>query len=167
MIDFYVGILCLYIFFNLFQLFEIRYDVYSFYLVLKCLWVLSYFLHLHLLSQNSPLNFPHTHSPTHPLPLLGSGVPLYWGISSLQYRGSYRVAEPFSSMGTFSSSYIGGPVFHLIAECEHLLLCLPGTGIAAQETAISGSFQQNLAGICDSVHIWRLIVGWIPRCGSL
>jgi hypothetical protein len=36
-------------------------------------------------------------------------------------------------------------VFHPIADCEHPLLCLPGPGIASQETAISGSFQQNLA----------------------
>jgi hypothetical protein len=39
---------------------------------------------------------------------------------------------------------------------------LPGTGIASQETAISGSFQQNLAGICNSVCVWWLIMGWIP-----
>jgi hypothetical protein len=42
-------------------------------------------------------------------------------------------------------------VFHPIADCEHPLLYLPGTGIASQETALSGSFQQNLAGICNSV----------------
>ena len=40
-----------------------------------------------------------------------------------------------SSLGTFSSSSIGGPVFHPIADCEHPLLYLPGTGIASQETA--------------------------------
>ena len=34
----------------------------------------------------------------------------------------------------------GGPVFHHIDDCEHPLLYLPGTGIASQETAISGSF---------------------------
>jgi hypothetical protein len=28
-------------------------------------------------------------------------------------------------------------VFHPIADCEHPLLCLPGPGIASQETAIS------------------------------
>jgi hypothetical protein len=37
-------------------------------------------------------------------------------------------------------------------------MCLPGTGIASQETAISGSFQQNVAGICDGVCIWRILV---------
>ena len=67
----------------------------------------------------------------------------------------------------FSSSYIGGPVFHPIDDCEHPLLYLPGTGKASQETAISESFQQNLAGICNSVFIWWLIMGWTPRWGSL
>ena len=53
---------------------------------------------------------------------------------------SYRVADPFSSLGTFSSSSIGGPVIHPIAEYEHPLLCLLAPRIASQETAISGSF---------------------------
>ena len=50
-----------------------------------------------------------------------------------------------------------------IAGIVHPLLYLPGTGIASQETAISGSFQQNLAGICNSVWVWWLIMGWISR----
>jgi hypothetical protein len=70
-------------------------------------------------------------------------------------------------LATFSSSSIGGPVLHPIADCEHPLLFLPGTGIASQETAISGSFQQNLAGICNSVWVWWLIMGWTPGWGSL
>jgi hypothetical protein len=76
---------------------------------------------------------------------------------------SYRVTEPFSSLDTFSSSSIGDPVFHPKDDCEHPLLYLPGTGIASQEKAISGSCQQNLAVICNSVCIWRLIMVWIPR----
>jgi hypothetical protein len=72
---------------------------------------------------------------------------------SSYYYSSYRVADPFSSLGTFSSSFIGGPVFHPIDDCQHSLLYLPGTGIASQERAISGSFQQNLAGICNSVWV--------------
>jgi hypothetical protein len=58
---------------------------------------------------------------------------------------TYRVADPFSSLGAFSSFYIGGPVFYLIDDCEHPLLYLPGTGIASYETAITGSLQQNLS----------------------
>jgi hypothetical protein len=58
-------------------------------------------------------------------------------------------------------------VFHPIDDCEHPFLYLPGTGIASHETAISGSCQQNLAGICNSVWVWWLIMGWIPGWGSL
>ena len=63
---------------------------------------------------------------------------------------------------SLSSSSTGDPVFHPIDDCEHPLLYLPGTGIASQETAISGSCQQNLAGIYNSVWVWWLIMGWIP-----
>jgi hypothetical protein len=66
---------------------------------------------------------------------------------------TYRVAHPFSSLGTFSSFSTGGPVFHPIDDCEHPLLYLPGTGIASYKTAIPGSLHQNLAGICNSVWI--------------
>jgi hypothetical protein len=66
---------------------------------------------------------------------------------------SYKVSDPFSSLGTFYSSFIRGSVFHPIDDCEHPLLYLPGTGIASQETAISGSCQQNLSGICKSVWV--------------
>jgi hypothetical protein len=31
-------------------------------------------------------------------------------------------------------------------------------GIASQETATSGSFQQNLASVCNGVSVWRLIM---------
>ena len=74
---------------------------------------------------------------------------------------------PFSSLGTLSSSSIGGPVIHSIANCEYLLLCLLGPGIVSQETAISGYFQQNLASVCNGVSVYKLIMGWIPRYGSL
>jgi hypothetical protein len=68
---------------------------------------------------------------------------------------------------TFSISSIGGPVFHPVDDCEHPLLYLPVTGIASQETAKSGSCQQNLVGIGNSVWIWWLFMGWIPRWGSV
>jgi hypothetical protein len=59
---------------------------------------------------------------------------------------------PFSSLDTFSSCSIGGPVIHPIDGCEYPLLCLLGPGIASQETAISGSFQQNLASVCNGLE---------------
>ena len=70
-------------------------------------------------------------------------------------------------MGTFSSSFIGDPVLCPMDDCEHLLLYLPGTGIASQEIALSGSGQQNHVGICNSVWVWWLFMGWIPGWGSL
>jgi hypothetical protein len=51
-----------------------------------------------------------------------------WGrgvVVSLNCCSSYRVADPFSSMGTYSSSFIRGPVFHPTDDCEHPLLYLP------------------------------------------
>jgi hypothetical protein len=91
-----------------------------------------------------------------------------WGVLISSYCcSSYRVADPFSSLGTFFSSFIGGPVFHPIDVCEHPLLYLPGPGIASKETAISGSCQQNISGICSTVWIWWLFVGWIPEVGAV
>ena len=48
-----------------------------------------------------------------------------------------------------------------IADCERPLLCLLGPGIVSQETAISGTFQQNLATVCNGVSVWMLIMGWM------
>jgi hypothetical protein len=53
-------------------------------------------------------------------------------------------------------------VIHPIADCEHPLMCLLGPSLVSQETAISGSFQQTLASVCNGVIVWRLIMGWIP-----
>jgi hypothetical protein len=58
-------------------------------------------------------------------------------------------------------------VIHPIADCEHLLMCLLGPGLVSQETVIFGSFQQNLASICNGVSVWKLIMGWNPGYGSL
>jgi hypothetical protein len=80
---------------------------------------------------------------------------------------TYRVADPFSSLSAFSSFSIGNPVFHLIDDCEHPLLYLPGIGIDSYEPAIPESCQQDLSGICNSVWVWWLIMGWIPGWDSL
>jgi hypothetical protein len=149
-----------------------------------------------MLSQKSPIPFPHlplyTHTPTfwprcslvpghikfaRPKGLSSQlGQLLLYMQLETQVLGllvssyccsTYRVADLFSSLGTFSSSSFGDPVFYPIADCEHPLLCLPGTGIASQETALLRSFQQNLADICKSVCIWWMIMGWTPGWGSL
>jgi hypothetical protein len=49
------------------------------------------------------------------------------GVLVSSYCSSYRVADPFSSLGTFSSSFIGGPVFPPIDDCHRLLLYFSGT----------------------------------------
>jgi hypothetical protein len=90
-----------------------------------------------------------------------------WGELVSSYCSSYRVTDPFSSLGTFSSSLIRGPVIHPIDDCEHPLLCLLGIGLASQERAISGSCQQNLSAISNSVWVWWLYMGWILGWGSL
>jgi hypothetical protein len=66
---------------------------------------------------------------------------------------TYRVVVPFSYLGNISSSCIGGPVTHPIADCDHPLLYLLGPGIVSQERAISGSFQQNFASVCNGVSV--------------
>ena len=80
---------------------------------------------------------------------------------------SYGASNPFSSLGTFSISFIGDLVLHPMDDCEHPLLYLPGTGIAPQKTALSGYSKQALVGICHSVWVWWLFIGWIPKWGSL
>jgi hypothetical protein len=89
------------------------------------------------------------------------------GILISSYCSTYRVADPFSSLDAFSSSSIAGLGFYPIDDCEYLFLYLPVSGIASQDTALSGSLQQNLAGICNSFCIWWLIMWWIPRWASL
>jgi hypothetical protein len=88
-------------------------------------------------------------------------------LGSLYCCSIYRVADPFSPLVTLSSSSIGGPVIHPIADCEHPFLNLLGPSIVSQETAISGSFQQNLVSVCNGVSNWKLIMGWSPGYGSL
>jgi hypothetical protein len=58
-------------------------------------------------------------------------------------------------------------MIHPIADCEHPLMCLPGPSVISLDTAISGSYQHNLASVCNGVSVWRLIMGWIPGYGSL
>jgi hypothetical protein len=54
-------------------------------------------------------------------------------------------------------------VIHPRADYEHSLLCLLGPSLASQETAISVSFQQNLASVCNGVSIWRLIINILDK----
>ena len=80
----------------------------------------------------------------HPLLHMQQETQLWEVLVSSYCCSSYRVADHFSSLGTFSSSFIRGSVFHPIDNCEHPLLYLPDIGIDSQEKALSGSFQQIL-----------------------
>ena len=96
---------------------------------------------------------------------LESRAPGYWLVHNVVPPIGLQI--PLTPWVFSSSSTLGGPVIHPIADCEHPFLCLLGPGIFSQEAAISGSFKQNLASVCNDVTIWRLIMGWIPRYGSL
>ena len=81
--------------------------------------------------------------------LIGGIVPRSSGVLVSAYRCSaYGSSDPFSSLGTFSGSFIGDLVLLPMDDCEHPILYLPGTGIASQERTISGSCQQDPVGIC-------------------
>jgi hypothetical protein len=43
-------------------------------------FLIRYFPHLYFQCYPKSPPYPPPHSPTHPLPLFGPGVPLYWGI---------------------------------------------------------------------------------------
>jgi hypothetical protein len=75
------------------------------------------------------------------------------------------VANPFSSFSPFSNFSIGDPLFSPMVGREHPPLYMSDSGRASQETNISGSCQQALLGIHNSVWVWWLYVGWIPRWG--
>jgi hypothetical protein len=66
---------------------------------------------------------------------------------------------PLSSFSPFSNSFIGDPVLSPMVGCKHPPLYLSGSGRASPETAISGSCQQALVGICNSVQVWQQYMG--------
>ena len=54
---------------------------------------------------------------------------------------SYEDFNPFSSLGTFSSSFIGDPVLSPMVDCKDALLYLSGTGGASPVTSLTGYCQ--------------------------
>jgi hypothetical protein len=78
-----------------------------------------------------------------------------WGVLVGSYcSSSYRAANPFSFLGTFSSSSIGYSLFSPMVGCELPPQYLSGTGRPSQETAKSGSCQQALVGFHNNVRVW-------------
>jgi len=74
---------------------------------------------------------------------------------------------PFSSFIPFSNSSIGDSLLSPLVGCEHTPLYLSCSVRACQEIAISGSCQHAFLGICNTVWVWCLYMGCIPRWGSL
>jgi hypothetical protein len=92
-----------------------------------------------------------------------SGRWWWWGSGWLILLFFLWVANSFSSFSPFFNSSIGHPMLSPMVGCDHSPLYLSGSGRASQETAISGSFQQALLGIHNTVWAWCLYMGWIPR----
>jgi hypothetical protein len=82
-------------------------------------------------------------------------VCLFFSLVGWYWCFSYEATNPFSSFSAFSNSSIADPIWDPILSpmvgWEHLPLYLSGSGRASQETAISGSCQQALLGIHNSV----------------
>jgi hypothetical protein len=92
---------------------------------------------------------------------------LWGGLVSWYSCSSYGVANTFSSFSLLPNSSIGVPVLSPMFGCEHPSLYLSGSGKVFLETAISDSCQQAGLGALNSVWVWCLYRGWIPRWGNL
>jgi hypothetical protein len=114
-------------------------------------------------------NWSHGSLHVHTLWLVGVLVPGIsgGGLFGWYYCFSYRVANSLSSVSPFPNSSFGFPRLSPMVVCEYPHLYLSGSDKAFQETAISGSCQQALLGIQNSVWVWCLYMGWIPRWDSL
>jgi hypothetical protein len=101
--------------------------------------------------------------------LVGGLVPRTSGILVNSYCcSSFGAANPFRSLGPFSSSTSGDAVLSLMDGWKHPFLYLPGTGRASQETVISGSSgscQQALVGIHNSLGL-VIVYGMDPQVGQ-
>jgi hypothetical protein len=90
-----------------------------------------------------------------------------WGVLVSSYCcSSYGAINSFSTLGAFSTSFTGDPVLSPMDGCEHQLLYLSGIGRASQKTAISGSCQQALVGIHNSVWVWCFFYGMDLQVGQ-
>jgi hypothetical protein len=65
------------------------------------------------------------------------------------YFWSSYIGLPFSSLDTFSRSFIGDPVLHSMDDCAYPLLYLPGTSRASQETT-------NYIRLLSAKSCWHL-----------
>jgi hypothetical protein len=70
---------------------------------------------------------------------------------------TYRAADLFSSLGTFSSPSIRGPVIHPIADCEHPPLCSLGFPFIQSDSFFS-LVCLDIFGSWSYVYVWMLLV---------
>jgi hypothetical protein len=97
---------------------------------------------------------------------------LYTGASSL-HRTKGRLSHwwqirPVSSFSPSPNSSLGVLVLSPpMIGCEHPHLYWSGTSRASQETVVSSGCLQVLLDISNSVWVWCLQMGWIPRWGRL
>jgi hypothetical protein len=77
------------------------------------------------------------------------------------------IANPFSSFSPSSKSSTGDPLVSSMVSYKHPPWYLSDSGRASQETTLSVSRQQALLGICNSVWVWCLYMGWSPKWGTL
>ena len=108
--------------------------------------------------------------PTHPhLPHCPT-IPLHWAIKPSQDQGPPLPLMPDKAPSAPSVLPLTPPLGSLCSiwwlGCEHSHLYWSEYGKASQETAISGSCQQTLLGISNSVWIWCLHRDGSP-CGSV
>jgi hypothetical protein len=89
------------------------------------------------------------------------------GLVGLYSCSSYGVANYFNSFSPSSTSSIGVSMLSPMVGWVRLPLYLSGSGRASQETAIADSCQQALLGMHNSIWVWCLYIGWIPRWVSL
>jgi hypothetical protein len=109
-----------------------------------------------------------SHGSLHMYPLVVSLVPGSSGGSGWLILLLFLwVPSTFSSFSPFSNSSTGDSVLSMMVGCKHRHLYLSSSGRASQETPISGSYQQALRGIRNSVWVCCLYMGWVPRWGSL
>jgi hypothetical protein len=90
----------------------------------------------------------------------------FWGIwtgdtvsfpMGLQTASATSVPSPTPPRGT--SAHSNAWLLASTTLCQALAV--------SQETAMSGSCQQALPGICNNIQVWQMYMGWIPRWGSL
>jgi hypothetical protein len=71
--------------------------------------------------------------------------------------------KPFRSFRPFPSFSIGVPVLNPKVGCKEPHLYLSGSGRVSQETALSGSYQQTLLPVSNSVWVWCQVYGMDPQ----